>query len=157
MTVQVREFQPGDETAFKTLNEAWISAYFKLEEKDISTLGDPRQHILDRGGHIYLAVDRDSGETLGCCALIAMKAGVFEVAKMAVAENLRGRGIGRVLLRGVIDAARDLGAIRLYIETNHTLQNAIALYRSEGFEHLRPEDVEPSPYARADVYMQMAL
>ncbi|MHB1857824.1 MAG: hypothetical protein ACYCPM_10365 [Acidobacteriaceae bacterium] len=44
MNIQIREFQPGDEIVFRTLNEAWITAYFKLEDEDIPTLGNP-QHV----------------------------------------------------------------------------------------------------------------
>lgn len=157
MNVEIREFQPGDETAFRILNEAWISAYFTIEEKDREVLNDPREYIPGHGGHIYFAVNGDTGEILGCCALLTMENDVFEVAKMAVAENWRGQGIGRKLLRGVIAAARGLGAARLYLETNHTLANAIALYRSEGFEHLPPGDVKPSPYARATIFMRRDL
>lgn len=154
MNVEIREFQPGDETAFRILNEAWISTYFTMEEKDREVLDDPQGRILDHGGHIYFAVNGDTGEILGCCALLTMENDVFEVAKMAVTENWRGQGIGRKLLRGVIAAAHGLGAARLYLETNHTLANAIALYRSEGFDYLPPEDVKPSPYARATIFMR---
>lgn len=157
MTIAVRLFQPGDEVSFRLLNEAWISAYFHLEEKDRATLGDPHHYILEPGGHISIAVDAATQQIVGCCALVVLEPGVYEVAKMAVAENLRGQGIGRALLRHVIATARSLGASRLYIETNHTLENAIALYRSEGFQHLRPQDVQPSPYARADVFMELYL
>ncbi len=157
MNVEIREFQPGDETAFRVLNEAWITAHFKLEDEDRAVLDDPQHYILDAGGHIYCAVNSETGEVLGCCALLAMEQGVFEVAKMTVAEKWRNRGIGRKLLRGTVNAARALGAKRLYLETNHTLENAIALYRSEGFEHLRPEDVKPSPYVRATIFMEQYL
>jgi putative acetyltransferase len=157
MNIAIREFQPGEEAAFRALNEAWIVAHFKLEEKDRAVLGDPQHYILDSGGHIYFAVANETGEILGCCALLPIGPGAFEVAKMAVAESQRRQGIGRILLRGVIEAARALGAIRLYLETNNTLTNAIELYRSEGFQHLRPEDVKPSPYARVDVFMEQYL
>ena len=157
MNIQIREFQPGDEIVFRTLNEAWITAYFKLEDEDIPTLGNPQHHILDAGGHIYFAMHPQTGEVLGCCALLAMEKGCFEVAKMAVAERLRGQGIGRQLLRGTIAEARNRGARRLYLVTHHSLKNAIALYESEGFVHLRPEDAPPSPYARATVFMEKFL
>ncbi len=157
MNIEIREFKSGDEAAFRSLNEAWITAYFTLEEKDRATLGDPQAHILDHGGQIYFAIATESGQTVGCCALQPIGEAAYEVAKMAVLENLRGKGIGRKLLQAVIEAARALGARRLYIETNHKLENAIALYRSEGFEHLRPEDVKPTPYVRADVFMESYL
>ncbi|MGC1782474.1 MAG: GNAT family N-acetyltransferase [Acidobacteriaceae bacterium] len=157
MTLELREFRPGDETVFRELNEAWIAAYFQIEAKDREVLNDPQTYILDRGGHIYFAVNAETDEALGCCALLAMEPGVFEVAKMTVSEKWRGHRIGRKLLRGTIDAARALGATRLYLETNHTLTNAIELYCSEGFQHFRPEDTQPSRYARADVFMERLL
>ena len=157
MKVELREFQAGDGIAFRALNEAWIRAYFRLEEKDRTILGDPQHTILDAGGHIYFAVHADTREILGCCALLALDEGAFEVAKMAVAEPWRGQGIGRQLLHGTIEAARALGVRRLYLETNHSLKNAIALYESEGFVHLRAEDAPPSPYARVTVFMEQYL
>ena len=80
----VRTFQPGDEEAFRTLNEAWITKYFRLEDKDRETLEDPQSHILSPGGQIFMAVR--NGQPIGCCGLIALKDGSMEVAKMAVAE-----------------------------------------------------------------------
>lgn len=157
MNVEIREFQPGDEIAFRALNEAWITASFRLEDEDVVTLGDPQHHILGTGGHIYFAVQPQTGEVLGCCALLAIQDGCFEVAKMSIAEQYRGQGLGRQMLRGAIAAARDLGARRLYLVTHHSLKNAIGLYESEGFVHLRPEDAPPSPYARATVFMERFL
>jgi putative acetyltransferase len=157
MNIEIREFQPGDESVFRALNEAWITASFRLEDEDVVILGDPQHHIVNAGGHIYFAVHPQFGEVMGCCALLATKEGSFEVAKMAVAESYRGQGLGRQLLRGTIAAARDLGARRLTLVTHHSLKNAIGLYESEGFVHLRPEDAPPSPYARATVFMEMFL
>jgi putative acetyltransferase len=151
----IREFMTGDETAFRQLNEEWITRYFFLEPKDVASLIDPRTTILDRGGRIFLAV-RD-GKAVGCCALVAVAPGEFEVAKMAVTESSRRNGIGRQLLEKVIAEARASGARRLYLETNHKLVGAIRLYESAGFRHLPPERILASPYARADVYMELQL
>jgi GNAT superfamily N-acetyltransferase len=155
LPLHLRSFQPGDGPAFRRLNEAWISKYFGMEEKDWVTLSDPVGEILERGGHILLAT---AGEMpIGCCALLRMGPGEFEVAKMAVEESYRGQGIGRKVLEYAIAHAQSLGARRLYLETNRKLANAIHLYESVGFRHLPPERVTPSPYARADVYMEMLL
>jgi len=150
-----RSFQPGDEKAFRILNEAWIEKHFQMEEKDRQTLGDPDRHILGRGGYILMA--ERAGELVGCCALIALGDGRFEVAKMTVAEKERGQGVGRQLLEHVIEFAKDRSIRRLYLETNTKLQNAIRLYEVVGFRHLPAEQVRPSPYARANVYMEMTL
>ncbi|HEU5402720.1 MAG TPA: GNAT family N-acetyltransferase [Terriglobales bacterium] len=154
-TVRVRPFQPGDEAAFRSLNEAWIAKYFGIEKEDRIVLEDPVGHILAPGGHIFIAVA--DKEPVGCCALKFMEPGVFEVAKMTVSERLRGFGIGRQVLEYTIGQAIRLGATRLYLETNNTVQNAIHLYESVGFRHLPPERVHGSLYVRANVFMEMDL
>jgi putative acetyltransferase len=151
----IREFRPGDESAFQKLNEEWITRYFAIEPREAELLADPQGTILDRGGRIFLAI-RD-GQPIGCCALLAIAPGEFEVAKMTVAESFRGSGIGRSLLEKVIAEARALGARRLYLETNQKLTPAIRLYESLGFRHLPPERIVPSPYARANVYMELFI
>jgi len=151
--VTVREFQPGEGEAFRRLNEEWISHYFVLEAKDEEALANPQRTILDAGGRIFFAVRE--GLIVGCCALLAIAPGEYELAKMAVTESCRGVGVGRALLRHAIAEARSAGATRLYLETNHALTPAIRLYESFGFRHLPPERVVPSRYARADVFMEL--
>lgn len=150
-----RMFEPGDETAFRELNEAWIRQFFAIEPKDLEVLGDPGRHILDHGGDIVMATL--DGKPVGCCALLVMPERCFEIGKMAVAEGLRGRGIGRGLLTYAILRGRERGAKRLYLETSTKLPNAIHLYLSQGFRHLPTERVQPSPYTRSDLFMEMFL
>jgi putative acetyltransferase len=151
----VRQFEAGDETAFRELNEAWIAGNFVVEDKDWEVLNDPVGKILRPGGALLMAVE--DGVAIGTCALLPMKDGAFEVAKMTVAEKCRGLGIGKKLLAHVIEYAEGTGAKRLYLETNNKLQGAIHVYESLGFRHLPPERVHPSPYARANVYMELWL
>ena len=156
--IQFRAFEPKDAAAFRELNEAWINRYFVLEEEDRRALNHPEANVLSPGGHIYMAVAVATGEPVGCCALIAShESGVYELAKMAVSEQLRGQGIGRKLIVYVIEQARRIGAARLTLESNKILANAVHLYESVGFTHLHPERVHHSPYARADVHMEMLL
>ena len=150
-----RPFETGDETAFRELNEAWIAGNFVVEDKDWEVLNDPVGKILRPGGALLMAVE--DGVAIGTCALLPMKDGAFEVAKMTVAEKCRGLGIGKKLLAHVIEYAKEMGASRLYLETNNKLVNAIHVYESLGFRHLPPELVHPSPYARANVYMELLL
>jgi ribosomal protein S18 acetylase RimI-like enzyme len=153
--VRVREFVAGDEAAFRRLNEEWITRYFKLEPKDELAFADPRSMVIEKGGRIFFA--ERAGEALGCCALLAMGPGEFEVGKMAVTASAQGLGLGRLLMEHVIAAAKAAGAERLFLETNHALTPAIRLYESVGFTHIPKERAQPSPYERADVPMEMWL
>jgi putative acetyltransferase len=153
--VIIREFQPGDADAFFELNREWIQRLFWLEPADLEVLWHPQTEILDPGGSIFIAA-RD-GVRIGCCALIAMGHKEYELAKMAVTAAERRHGIGRRLIVAAIAKAERIGATRLYLETNHTLTGAIALYESMGFRQLPPERVTPSHYSRADVYMERMM
>ena len=150
---RIREFQPGDEAAFRALNVEWIERYFRIEPPDEVVLSDPEGAILARGGRIFFAV-RDGGP-IGCCALLRIGEGDYEVAKMAVAPSAQGQGVGRALLSAVIESARTAGIRRLSLETNRVLTPAIRLYESCGFRHIPA--VHPSPYARSDVAMELLL
>ena len=78
----------------------------------------------------------------------------FELAKMAVSPKFQGKGIGSVLGNAVIDKARDLGAKKIYLESNTVLGPAINLYRKLGFTKVTGV---PSPYARCNIQMELAI
>jgi putative acetyltransferase len=153
--ISIRQFQPGDAAAFRRLNEAWITRFFRIEPKDELIFADPQGTILDPGGRIFFATDGE--RCVGCSALIRTTDKEFEVAKMAVEPSYQGAGIGRRLLHAAIEEGRSAGAERLYLETNHVLTPAIRLYESVGFKHIETDRITASPYARADVYMELIL
>ena len=155
-TIEIRSLASGDDTAaFRTLNEEWITRYFILEAKDRELLDDPVHSILLKGGHIFMA--HAGAEAVGCVALMPMRDGVYEVSKMAVSPHLRGRGIGRRLLQHSIAQARSIGARSLFLGSNTRLKDAVHLYESVGFRHVKPETLPPMPYSRADVFMELSL
>ncbi len=63
--IEIRSLQIGEDgTAFRTLNEEWISRDFVLEKKDLETLGDPENAILRKGGKVFLAYTQGEGRGL---------------------------------------------------------------------------------------------
>ena len=150
--IQIVEYQPRHQPDFKRLNEAWINQWFKMEEADYKSLDQPQQYILDAGGHILIALYQD--EPVGTCALLKMDDETYELAKMSVSAQVRGKGIGLLLGRAVIEKARSLGAKRLYLESNTILQPAVSLYRKLGFEEI---EGNTSPYERCDIQMELIL
>jgi len=49
----IRDFVPGDEIAFRRLNEEWIRRHFVMESKDEDAFADPQRTILNRGAVSY--------------------------------------------------------------------------------------------------------
>lgn len=154
--IEIRPLAAGeDATAFRTLNEEWITRYFILEEKDREVLGDPERMILQKGGYIDMVYAGD--RAVGCVALIPIGNGVYELSKMAVSPDVRGQGIGRKLLQYAIEQARLIGAKSLFLGSNSQLEKAVHLYESVGFRHVAPDSIPPMPYTRANVFMEMPL
>ena len=153
--VIIRTFQPGDEVAFHDLNESWILESFSMDDKDRLILGDPVGRVLNEGGEIFLVVRPEA--TVGCCALLPLENQSWELAKMAVAKEYRGDGLGRRLLLHVLEYAKQTGAHKLSLKTSSLLQPAIHLYRSVGFQIIPQESSTLSRNKRADVFMELTL
>jgi ribosomal protein S18 acetylase RimI-like enzyme len=147
--MEIVEFEPAHAEAFRVLNQAWIGKYFVIEAKDREVLEDPQGKIIAKGGRVFMAIK--DGAAVGCAALLKMDDGGYEVAKMTVSETLRGSGLGRMLMQRCIDAGAEMGARRLYLETNSSLGPALGLYRAMGFCDLAPVE---TPSVRADVFME---
>jgi GNAT superfamily N-acetyltransferase len=157
--IRVVPYMPGEPShgnAFRALNLAWIEEHFAVEDRDRRELDDPESHILATGGHIFVAeAEGPEGITvLGVCALIPEHDGVYELVKMAVAREARGRGVGRALGEAVIAKARSLGAPRIELLSNTVLTPAIGLYRALGFVEV---PLPATDYARANIKMVLTL
>jgi DNA-binding MarR family transcriptional regulator/GNAT superfamily N-acetyltransferase len=150
--VKVVPYEPKYQPAFKQLNEDWITQYFKMEETDYKSLDHPKEYILDKGGYILIALYKN--EPVGACALIKMDGRTFELAKMAVSANAKGKGIGWILGNAAIEKARQQGAGKLYLESNTILKPAISLYHKLGFKKVTGI---PSPYERCNIQMELSI
>jgi putative acetyltransferase len=138
---------------FAKLNRQWLEGLGLLEDADEKYLNSPRESIIDRGGQIFFAIEGQV--VLGTCAAVRHSSEVVEIAKLAVEPSARRRGIGRLLIRTVIDYARGMGARKISLVSSTRLESALRLYESMGFEHTPPP---PKPvYASANIYMELAL
>ncbi|CAN0598983.1 unnamed protein product, partial [Laminaria digitata] len=81
----------------------------------------------------------------------------LEIVKMAARKDLRGQGIGQAVMAALIEQARDMDADAIWLETNADLTAAIRLYERNGFRHLGPDELWPTPYARCNVQMVLTL
>lgn len=90
-----------------------------------------------------LLIARLREEPVGCGALKFHENAVGELKRMWVAPRARGLGLGRRLLLALEQEAREAGMTVLHLETNHTLVEAIELYRHSGYQEVEAFNDEP--------------
>ncbi len=149
--VDIVNFLPDLAHYFKSLNIEWLEKYFTVEPIDEQVLSNPIEHIIKPGGTIIFAIL--DGEVVGTCALKLKEEKTYELTKMAVTEKAQGYQIGKKLGQRIIEIGKEKGANKIFLESNRKLTTALNLYRKLGFiEAINPT---PSPYERANIYMEL--
>jgi GNAT superfamily N-acetyltransferase len=82
-------------------------------------------------------------EPIGCGALRFHVPGPTEIKRMWVARSVRGLGIGRRILSELEAEAYWRGSRMVRLETNKSLTEAIAMYRSTGYVEVQAFNDEP--------------
>ncbi len=136
---------------FKALNVSWLKQFFVVEPIDEIMLSDPQTYILDKGGYIFFA--KLGNKVVGTFAFVK-DGDVFELGKMAVAENQRGKKIGNQMLTFCFEKAKELGMKKIFLYSNTKLENAIHLYRKFGFKEV---PLGSSEYKRSNIKMEAEI
>jgi ribosomal protein S18 acetylase RimI-like enzyme len=85
----------------------------------------------------------DEGTAAGSAGVRLLDATTAELTRVYVHEALRGRGGARRLVRAAEEAARELGATTMILDTRHDLTEARALYTRLGYEETERHNDDP--------------
>ena len=88
--------------------------------------------------HGCILIAREGSEIVGCVALRRLDEEVCEMKRLYVQPAVRGRGIGKKLAERVIKQARESGYRRMKLDTLASMEAAIHLYSSLGFNRITP-------------------
>ncbi|SCK49913.1 transcriptional regulator, MarR family with acetyltransferase activity [Streptomyces sp. WMMB 714] len=142
-TVTMETVDPGHPDA-----EYCLRSYFTELQERFDSGFDPALSLLPDAGELRLprglfVVARLHGEPVGCAGLKLPSGAPAEIKRMWIAPRARRLGLGRRFLSELEARAAEKGARVLRLDTNKTLDAAIALYHSAGFQEVPAFNDEP--------------
>jgi GNAT superfamily N-acetyltransferase len=88
-------------------------------------------------------------QIVGTGALVPRENGTAEIVRMSVEAAHRRRGIGRLILRELVEKAKAIGYTKIRLETTAAWQEVVAFYISFGFRFTDLQD--------GDAYFELNL
>jgi ribosomal protein S18 acetylase RimI-like enzyme len=149
--VLVTDFQSQYASQFYQLNRVWIEESWVLEDSDKKDLLNP-EIIIHNGGQIFFAISNH--EVIGTVAMIKNSDKIYELAKMTVKSNYRGKGIANLLMDKCIEFAFKKNASEIFLISNDSLTVARNLYEKYGFKEVV---LDSKKYKRGNVKMILQI
>ena len=136
---------------FFLLNKAWIEESWHLEDSDKKDLLNPDK-IVYNGGQVFFALENQ--KVIGTVAMIKSSDDRFELAKMTVKDDFRGKGIANMLMDKCLKFAKENKAKEIFLISNDSLKIARNLYDKYEFKEV---DLDSKKYDRGNVKMRLTL
>jgi len=105
----------------------------------------PAPYVPPRGALLVARIESDAA---GCVALRPLDAHRGEMKRLYVRPAYRKSGLGKALVKAVINAARRIGYRELRLDTLASMTSAQALYRRLGFAEIPPYNTAHLPGTR---------
>ena len=128
----------------------WANARINEEfgvNLDIATMlerdMDELAKFLPPNGRLLLG--RCNGQVAGIACMRKLGKDIGEIKRMYVCPAIRRRGVGRALVRRLLDDAHAIGYPRIRLDSARFMKQAHALYRSFGFREIEPYEGSEIP------------
>ncbi|OIR00640.1 acetyltransferase (GNAT) family protein [mine drainage metagenome] len=82
--------------------------------------------------------------------------GYCELVKMYLSKDARGLGLGRMMISKCLEAAKEMGFTKVYLESMPELSRAIQVYEKFGFKYLKGS-LGNSGHTGCDIWMEKEL
>ncbi|GEO85578.1 MULTISPECIES: GNAT family N-acetyltransferase [Alphaproteobacteria] len=123
-------------------SDAYIASLYPPEGNFTVDVGALRQP------DISFVVARTKGQAVGCGAIKWLEDGTAELKRIFVADEARGKGIGRQIMTTLLEMAEVHGIECLYLETGPRNTEAVSLYQTLGFRECGPfAGYQENPYS----------
>ena len=136
----IRPIAPADDAAMAAIIRAVMPEFGATG--DGFAINDPEVDWMSRAysapRHAYFVLERDN-KVLGGAGIAPLAGGdddVCELRKMYFLPEARGLGAGAAMMSRCLDAAREAGFARCYLETLCGMDAAMRLYQRSGFRRI---------------------
>jgi carbonic anhydrase len=146
--VTIRLAQPKSEEGWRQARQL-IEEYAASLNLDLSfqNFAHELEHLTSEyaapTGALLLAEEK--GGYVGCVGVRQFSDGIGEIKRLYVIPAARGRGVGGLLAKGIVAAAKQLGYTRLLLDTLPSMKKAQSLYVSLGFKPTAAYRFNPVP------------
>ena len=126
--------------------------YLKLQNYD-NEIENLEEKYGKPEGRLYIAFY--DGKPAGCIALKKMDKDNCEMKRLYVRNEFRGKHIGSILTKKIIEDAKEIGYKHVLLDTLSFLENAINIYKKIGFyeiEQYNNSPMENAIYLKLDLY-----
>jgi GNAT superfamily N-acetyltransferase len=141
--IEIRTVPAGQPPASE-LVEAMVAEGLQVYGSRLDVPGAPTATAEQMGppGGTFLVI-YDDGRPVAGGGVKRLSDDVGEIKRMYVIPEARSRGLARVLLGALEDAARELGYSRVCLDTGPRQPHAKALYESTGYRPVDPYNDNP--------------
>jgi len=138
-----RKAESGDMEGIRFLIREYVGSMsldlsFQGLEEELAAL--PGKYS-EPGGALIVATE--GGGLCGCVAMKKLGEGVCEMKRLYVRDSHKGKGIGKELVRRIIEEARAKCYRVMRLDTLSAMKPALALYREFGFREIEPYVYNP--------------
>ncbi len=138
--MRIRPFEPRDQETARMLILAGLGEHFGwIDETRNPDLDDIAANYIQRGS-IFIVAEID-GKLVGTAALIPESKDTGRIVRVSVSQMQRRKGIGRVLVSHLLDAARYKGFAQVRVSTDNGWEDAIGLYGHCGFTEYKRDEI----------------
>jgi DNA-binding MarR family transcriptional regulator/GNAT superfamily N-acetyltransferase len=141
--VELRIEDPTSKAAFQCMHAYFdeLNARFEGGFTSERSLAPGVDDLVEPAGLLLVAFLH--AEPIGCGALRFNAGGPAEIKRLWVSREVRGLGVGKRILGELEVQAQLHGARKVRLDTNRTLQEAIALYQGSGYREVMAFNKEP--------------
>ena len=150
--IEILPYSPEYSRFFKSINQPWVEELFALEAFDQAQFDYPEETIIQPGGAIIFA--KIGEEIVGTAGLHKVSDEVYELIKMGVVAEAKGKGVGMFVAKEILQKAREMGAKKVILYTHTKLAPALRIYEKLGFKEA---ELEEGKYCRCDLKMELDI